>query len=54
MYVCRGNFYPLLIIFAKQRMKAELTDGALSGTNFARNVGGRMKFGVCVKGFDIF
>jgi len=52
MYVCRGNFDPLMIIFARQRMKAELTDVASSGTNFTSNMGGRMKLEVCVKSFD--
>jgi hypothetical protein len=54
MYAYRVNFDPLLIIFARQRMKADLIDGALSGTNFASNMGRRMKLEVCVKGFDIF
>jgi hypothetical protein len=40
MHVCRENLAPPTIVFARQRMKVQLTDGALLGTNFTRNMSG--------------
>jgi hypothetical protein len=54
MHLCRGNFGPLTVIFARQRIKADLTDGAPPGTSFTCNMGGRMRLDVFVKDFDIF
>jgi hypothetical protein len=43
MHVCRGNLVPSMTIFARQRIKAQLADGAPLGTNFTRNMGGKVK-----------
>lgn len=49
-----GNFVPPMIIFPRQRMKAELTDGAPPGTVFSCNVSGWMMLDVFVQWFDHF
>lgn len=49
-----GNYIPPFVIFPRQRMKVELTNGAPPGTKFACHTSGWMQSDIFIQWFDHF